>query len=789
MNTINIFNTFQQVISFLSPILELLAAFGIAGIIYKAFKYRIKVPIAKLAYKVFTDRKPCIKAIDTALQSGTKVINVYGRRGVGKSAFLAFVANYINNNLGKENSLYGKEIKKMNPKLRWRRTAIYLEISAYQDAQKILSEFSNKITGKESDNIREIANKLKRRFFLSKQIIIIFDNLNNPALETAVEDVIRLLWEQSEKFVFIIGSIDNLSLLELKNTEIKSISMPVFSETDINEYINNNCKKSQKISAAKIAQILDISEGLPVFVSFLLAAESDDNTAPVNNKSLHDYINKILDTLPDETLEIARYISLLSITTVEVDYYDLVKLGIQNLKKHIYVLENSSVLYFDDAKHVIKMHELFRDYINTDYMSDLQCKLNNILQNTNVKTQFHKKIYYLMLSEHISDTQNRLMQKIVADAVNEENYTFLIYLGEHLKRFSELQYNTSYGMEINTFKVIIWGYIEGLLGIGNYLAAKDVINICKIAIRNPQSEIDFRLGLTVANLHHLQNEYDVAISSYQCLLVYAVNSFSIYRAYCYYGIAHSYRHQSLYFDLAIDNYRKAIHYAKKSKNNELTIRCKHELMTVYVFLDKPSIAGTFIKDMENFINTLPKDSEKLAIISYYKSKARFLRFYMPSSDKQQYDLLINIRKDYERIKKRLQYNSYFELGEYHRIRKEYKEAYEQYNIAYKFSCKNQDVNLESMCFYGILLLELESNQFVIHNSYNDQKHSLLHMIEKCCEKDLHYNIFIGQIIYYYITGSDFDPRILKEMSRVGYSRECEIATGVRSINDLYLILT
>src|SRR5699024_9871549 len=161
---------------------------------------------------------------------------------------------------------------------------------------------------------------------------------------------------------------------------------PVFSETDINEYINNNCKKSQKISAAKIAQILDSSEGLPVFVSFLLAAESDDNTAPVNNKSLHDYINKILDTLPDETLEIARYISLLSITTVEVDYYDLVKLGIQNLKKHIYVLENSSVLYFDDAKHVIKMHELFRDYINADYMSDLQCKLNNILQNTNVKT-------------------------------------------------------------------------------------------------------------------------------------------------------------------------------------------------------------------------------------------------------------------------------------------------------------------------------------------------------------------------------------------------------------------
>jgi tetratricopeptide (TPR) repeat protein len=491
------------------------------------------------------------------------------------------------------------------------------------------------------------------------------------------------------------------------------------------------------------------------------------------NFHVQKYIKGIVQNLSDPAFDLAQYISLLSITKAFIQVGDVYKV-IKYATSSLIELENNALIEYDRIQKTIKMHELFRDYINTEFININQQKIEIIYEAINPDRLF-ERAYYLLLIQNKEGREHHLITAI-NNAVDNENYSFLILMGEHFK----LMYNFEPAkacLHNDTFIKIIWGYLEGLIGIGNYPAAQEVIDSCKLVVRDPENLLQFELSLLIANLHHLQIQYELSINAYEVLLSYTnLDEFKQYRAKCLKGIAHSYRHEGKYPMVAIEYYNKAISEADVIGQKSISLACKQEILTLNLALDRINEAKDIYDKLDREINLLPEDQYIFTKISYAKVKARFLRFQKcPEYNLKEFTLLNQVLIDYRTMKKRLQYNTYFELGEYYRLQGKYSVSIDHYNTALVFSKRNLDYNLESMCVFGIILCEIASNSCLYYESNLKQKQTLITIIDKCAEYNLYYNTLIAELLLAKISQIQIDKSVILSFKIIGYPREVIIA--------------
>ncbi|WP_143160824.1 tetratricopeptide repeat protein [Hespellia stercorisuis] len=396
-----------------------------------------------------------------------------------------------------------------------------------------------------------------------------------------------------------------MDLLGLLNISHKDIELLNFEEDDIRDFMLCNYPI---LNADILADVLKLSDGLPILVDLFLKGFKEKGVLD-NNMQVRKYIRQITESLTEKELKIAQIIALLSITKANIST-NLLNSVISDFNENdITILESNALIEFHPIKREIKMHDIFRDFINSYYIMQEQKYILKLYRFFKVNSTEYESAYYAILVEDISIKD--LIIPTIEKAISSENFSFLLLFGEHIKNIFGFQ--SSIGNISNrTFCTILLGYLEGLIGVGDYPAAKEIIDRCALTIRGNNISIHLRLSLLIANLYHLQNQYQEAIASYEILLneinskVYGENCLK-YEAKCLWGIAHSYRHEGLNYTLAEAYYREAITSAQVTNQRSIILKCRFELVTIYILQNNQIAAHFELKLIDKIFKDLPSD--------------------------------------------------------------------------------------------------------------------------------------------------------------------------------------
>lgn len=703
-----------------------------------------------IARGVFSDRLGSLKELQRAINSSACIINVYGKRGIGKSAFLRFFCDSVNHKLNRPNKNKRGKIKISKG------VAIYIEISSYGNIS-IVDQILKSIATKDvtfSQYIEDLLSKTSRK----KRIYIVLDNINTKALGKEIETVVDILFSHSPKFCVIVGSIEKQPFINSINENIiKYIQLNTFDENDIFDFAeSNNCD----IPPDMIQKILSFSEGLPIFISLFL--KNNENHLSFVGERIDKYMERIYDDLSPQSKQIALFIAFLSITNVIIKLQLLQVFMYSVSKNDLEELKNSSLIEYNKMNETIKMHELFRNYIVKNHNNEKDT-IGLIYNHYNHHNKVFEKTYYLLMLNY--ENRNREIVKAIKNAIEGEKYSFLLLLGEHYKLLYDWE-NQRSGIESETFLYLIYGYVSGLIGVGNYPAAREVIDTCRISANNLGSSLQFDFSLITAQLYHLQNEYDLSIETYNILLsnIGEIASFQKYEAKCLWGIAHSLRHKGDDLDGAIQYYNRSIEVAIRLGRESEVLKAMMEKLNIYILQNKSRDARILHNEIVRRIQSLPHGLYKGTKNSFNKLESRYIRIMLNTNTELQFNLLQKVLNEYREQKKRLQYNTNFELGEYYRKLENYGEAKEHYYKALFFSQQNNDYNLKTLSQIALIVLDIsigvyDSEQLVP---------TIIATLRESEANNLYINKLLAEMILSFLQNESPDTRLLSEFVRLKY---------------------
>ena len=368
----------------------------VSGAVWGAIKViqsrKLKITAYYISRGVFADRDTSLDDLALKFQSGVKVVNIYGKRGIGKSAFLRFFCDCVNHKISRENLNRKDHIKKIQ-KLRGK--AFYFHLSG-DGTHSIDEQIVSQIPWLGSTLV-EIVDTLSRTIKRQK-IFIVLDNINNAGLSKEIEGIIDIFLDHSANFRIVVGSIEKQPLLNIMDVRaFGHIELPTFNEGDIFDFAKRN---SKSISPEYFKKILDFSDGLPIFVSLLLNNDMTVlSTITYDKDRMDNYLARIIDDLDDSLCLVAQYIGFLSITKPVFSSHDLRAFDIDLPVGCFEKLESCSLIEFNSKTQTIKMHELYRDYICRRFCthSDL---IQNIYEYYCQTGQVYEQIYYLIIIEN-----------------------------------------------------------------------------------------------------------------------------------------------------------------------------------------------------------------------------------------------------------------------------------------------------------------------------------------------------------------------------------------------------
>lgn len=771
---------YSSIIQTVSAAIAIFTAIGgiIWSIIKRLARHKLNITSYYISQSAFSDRNQSLTDMIKMIQTRTKVINVYGKRGIGKSAFLRFLCDCINCNLSRENrnrKEYTKSIKKLRAK------AFYFHLSG-DGSHSINDQIISQVSGL-GLTLTEIAENLAH-LIRRKRILIVLDNINNAGLGKEIESVIDTFLAYSDRYHIIVGSIEKQAFLNIMNErQLGYIELPTFDQRDIFDFAERNSKKLQPET---LAQIIDFSDGLPIFINLLLNSSSSYlSTITYDKNRMDTYLGRIIDELDESLCVLAQYIAFLSITkpTISVEVFEEFNITLPSMCFE--TLENFSLIEFNRKSKTICMHELFRDYICFRFSRSTEI-IRKIYKHYYHAGMQYEQIYYLIMLK--SDDSNGTIVRGIQKAISEENFSFLLMIGEHYKRLYNWNAVSGHISE-RTFLAIVLGYVEGLIGVGNYLAAREVIDRCKIAARSPKTDLQFRFSLLTAKLYHLQNDYDESISLYSILLsgIYSNKEFEKYESRCLWGIAHAYRHQGRDFNAAIAFYDKSISSAKKLGRKSEVLRGMREKLTVLLCQEQMKSAKKLYRKISFYMTLLPEEGYKETKASYQKVKAQYISVSEKrNNSNSECNLLLNVLYNYRMQRKRLQYNVYFQLGEYYRHLEKYASAKENYEKAHIFSKKNQDRNLETMSLIALGICNICTNS----SDISDTESEIVKCIDTCEQHNLYMNKLLSEMLLAYLQKTHVDKSVLTGFMQLRYTSAVNACRKMdyKSLLNLYLFM-
>ena len=130
----------------------------------------------------------------------------------------------------------------------------------------------------------------------------------------------------------------------------------------------------------------------------------------------------------------------------------------------------------------------------------------------------------------------------------------------------------------------------------------------------------------------------------------------------------------------------------------------------------------------------------------------------------QFNLLQRTLNEYRAQKKRLQYNTYFEFGEYYRKLEKYEKAKEHYNKALAFSRQNSDYNLKTLSQIALIVLDISFGCYVSEQLIP----TIIATIRESEANNLYINKLLAEMILNFLQNDPPDANLLSEFVRLSY---------------------
>ena len=762
---------------------------------YKCDQDKIKYspqPTIQFYSDVFTDRESVIEDIFNLMESGKQVINIYGKKGIGKSSILKFLSDGINNILSEANrnkKFYFDNHLKLIQNL----SVNYIELSTQKSLRRALIDYYSIETSSLGEIVYELGNNIDKR-----KLLLIFDNANNESLFEEIMEFIDMALSINFNCCIIIGSIKKCPLYKLSTNYHQIIDIKPFDENDIEQYAVNNNINTDKLT---LCNIKNISKGLPIYVKLLLKQTTNYNGYQEYG-DMEKYIHSILfeiRNIDENKLNLIIYIALLNIiydsnNGVPVEeiyrYFD-----ISNIDEVLDTLEhNYSIIEHHRDNSSVRMHDIIRDIIVKFELSNNTDKIREII-NSFEEHDYQKKAYYILLldKKYQSNTyDNNKVIETIDKAVKNEDYLFLLSFGDF---FMNLHFLKDY--DINNCKdlyiSIIWGIIEAYIGVGNYPLGMSVIRKCKTtpSVRSDNnSELHLKLLLTFANLKHLMNNYSEAIEDYRIILdsIDKYPNHENYKSVCYWGIAHSQKHIGKNIKEAIRNYDNAIIHGKD--NLIYKLKSERERIISYFAISEIDKGKLLLDILNDELNDLPEDEYKDIRISVDRCWVLY-ELLENRLNEESLNALERARISYKKIGKRLEYDTLFEIGECYRKMKNYQKASQKYREAKELSIKNKDHNLETMCSLAIVLCNiLKGNCIKNSKVIANYKKKLVNIIVNCKKYSLYRNELFAQTILDFLMSRSVEPKTIAAFRAIDMKREASLfaTLDIKTLENINFIL-
>lgn len=730
-------------------IIGILSAF-ISGyyVIYKHIKKRkVFTNSDKPEIKYFTDREEITKEIFEKIEKSSKgeLFSIYGPAGIGKSELMRLINMVFNSPKYFIDTETKSFLKEYSPeKFVKKKSQSYIFNCKDQEIQTVFSGIVSSLNldidnNTNISNFEIISSKIHKKTKSCDYVIFIFENIEKNYLASDLFEFFKILnsYSKKNKYIFFIvysglfspgnGNSSVLKKVEkfkLENTkeflekhnlnnlsgsEISEIHKTTNGNLELLNIVTNIVKTDGKQELRKITRSLNLDK---YFVEYL----SEDDEAC-------DVFNACLALSISQTIIVPAQVSILVEDGIDVSK-NLTKLACAGFLNKI---NNRNSMY--------SISKVVRSIMyNSDSIDIIPNQVQLLKHVKNNRLNLEEKF---VLHALFSVEDNHLVLETLKKKQEEKDYSIALEIYELLEIstcFSEHLIQTC-----KDFNQILFYILEALIGAGNYIQASDLIDndmYSQYFITRDEhiNENTLNLQFLNANLAHLKNDYNSALDIYSQLL----NSDTVqkdiyYKAKITWGIAHVYRHIGN-FEQAIEWYNQAIKICKsyEHKTLDVLIKCLNECNSIYVYLNTiPPFSAQYLKKIVQ--KNSYKFKNKVAELSTNKYEAIML------GKDNDFDGAISLIEEtlsiYEKTFERLRFNLYFEKGELLRRKKNFKTAVQFFEKSFDSSQHNGDKNIRLYSLLGILLAELQSNQFYYHQDKNEQYKSLQKCFNTCYYKD------------------------------------------------------
>jgi len=651
----------------------------------------------------FVDRGPELSGLLQAL-SQSAYVNCCGPQGVGKSYFLAYIADIIN---GKRK----KRPEDPDVSALWMTAALYVDLATATGQDDVARQACETLNAVGATSWQALVDHVTQ-VFGGHSILLILDNVDDPGLWEWLGRACQTYRARRPQDRIILGSIEPIRMQAL---DLAQFRVAAFDKDAVHEYI----VASKPDATDDLEALYSQSDGHPLFLRFLLANGSATDWKDV--PELSDYLERrVLPRVSPEVRIVLAYVAVLALVTRSVPLVDLQRRFGDSVNGQLKLAEDHSLITARVGSEVT-IHNLVRDDLLRCLGTEVRQAACDLTTTARSSGQDVRAALFACLADPIDldgPALDRLWGDVIMHAVRVRDYSLLGALSREVDRNDFVRQYVQQDRDRND--LFQFGRAAYSAGIGSYETARQLLESTSVSqerMRHGTSrlnELQMELLFLNADVTHLLNEYDSAIEMFWELEDWATRANDQrHKALALFGIGHSMRHQGRDLSGALEAFAQAINVAEQC--NDVTARVGAIVGTtgILVFLGAvtPSTRET-LDQLESDVLLASNPGHHL--LEIWKSQAQVAWCEDRRSDARR--IIDDALTKAEALNDRLMHNLRFEKAEFERLESQPDKAMTDYLLVWEAGRNNHDRNLVCNALLGIICSELAMGAWSYHET-------------------------------------------------------------------------
>lgn len=665
-----------------------------------------------------SDLEEIVKRIDAE-----RVVNCWGRRGVGKSFLLEHLADIVN----------GHRRRRGRPRPKRLSAALYFDLADAVGFEQMERQVSRAALARSDATWEEFVTFVASNFG-RRRLLLVLDNVNTPGLWPSLGRALHQYVARRPRDRVVLGSIDPVTLM---NLGVEHMSLCPFDPESIGEIV---AVRGHDLPPERLTELHAQCSGLPLY-AHALAAHDSRSLGDSSAGTAEALVELDLIRRPREERELLAYASLMALVDRRVATAALERCPIPRLETRLRTVEPmlQPVPYVEGR--FFKIHDLFRDEVLRVLAREVSGAALDLFARARREGRLLDAAIYAMFAEpcQIGEADfDDVLAPVIRSAVESRNYALLSNLhGWAGERAEILRFIAA---DMDRQDLFTFGWASALAGLGRYAEAQDELASSSIVrARHTSSgvrtQFDPDLRFLQADIAHLQNRYDEAAEMFEDLGAWAASTSSrSLEARCIWGQAHVLRHQGRELERALELFDRAIELAGTARELFARVYSVTGATGIKVFTGAvPADEEQMLAEVEAAIATsVAQDGYMLEV---WKSQAQVAWF---RGDRETARTIVDAAIDKAlALNDRLLYNLYFERAEFRRLSGETGAALDDYTRVREFGERNGDRNLISNSLLGAALTDLGTRPSGRRSSDPDARADALRAREIAYEADIH----------------------------------------------------